>query len=589
MPQYTAPLRDHLFCLYDLLGFECHTRLPPFASFSRDVTEAVLEQSARFAAEVLYPLNRSADKEGVHFKNGEVRTPKGFREAYAQLVEGGWPSLTASPDHGGQGMSHMVNVLFEEMLNGACLSFGLFPGLTRGAYVAIAQHGNDAQKSLYAPRLASGEWAGSMCLTEAHCGTDLGLLKTQAVANSDGSYALTGTKIFISAGEHDLTPNIIYLVLARLPDAPKGSKGISLFLVPKYLVNNDGSLGARNGVACGAVEHKMGIHGCPTCVINFDGATGWLMGDPNQGLKAMFSMMNAERIAVGIHGLAIAEASYQNAVAYARGRLQGRAPTGPRDPLRPADLIIVHPDVRRMLMQQRALTEGCRMLALWAAQALDVSEHHPDPATRKQADETVALMTPVVKAFLTDCGSEVANLGIQVLGGHGFIRANGQEQYVRDVRITQIYEGTNGIQSADLLGRKILHLGLFGRLEAPITAFLKDHERNDSLVEFTTPVAAAFDHLEDATRLLIERAQANAEEVGAAAVDYMRLFALTAVGYLFARAAEAALPKSHEDFYRAKLATARFYMQRILPETASLHAKIVAGAAPVMELDEAMF
>ncbi len=589
MPHYTAPLRDHLFCLFELLDFESHTRLPAFQSFSRDVVEAVLDQSARFATQVLQPLNRSADEEGVHFTAGEVRTPKGFREAYAQLVEGGWPSLTASPDHGGQGMPHMVNVLFEEMMNGACLSFGLFPGLTRGAYVAIAQHGDDAQKALYAPRLASGEWAGSMCLTEAHCGTDLGLLKTQAVAHGDGSYALTGSKIFISAGEHDLTPNIIYLVLARLPDAPRGSKGISLFLVPKYLVNNDGSLGARNGVACGAVEHKMGIHGCPTCVMNFDGATGWLMGEPHQGLKAMFSMMNAERLAVGIHGLAIAEASYQNAVAYARDRLQGRAPSGPRDAAKPADPIIVHPDVRRMLMQQRALTEGCRMLALWAAQALDVSEHHPDPATRKQADDTVALMTPVVKAFLTDCGSEVANLGIQVLGGHGFIRANGQEQYVRDVRITQIYEGTNGIQSADLLGRKILHLGLFGRLEAPITAFLKDHERNDSLVEFTTPVAAAFDHLEDATRLLIERAQANAEEVGAAAVDYMRLFALTAVGYLFARAAEAALPKSHEDFYRAKLATARFYMQRILPETASLHAKIVAGAAPVMELDEAMF
>jgi butyryl-CoA dehydrogenase len=589
MPHYTAPLRDHLFCLYDLLGFQAHTRIPRFEAFSRDVIEAVLEQSARFAAQVLYPLNRSADEEGVHFADGAVRTPRGFKQAYAQLVEGGWPALTASPEHGGQGMPHMVNFLFEEMLNGACLSFGLFPGLTRGAYVAIAQHGSEDQKALYAAKLASGEWAGSMCLTEAHCGTDLGLLKTQAVPKGNGTYSLTGTKIFISAGEHDLTPNIIYLVLARLPDAPKGSKGISLFLVPKVLVNADGSLGARNSVSCGSVEHKMGIHGCPTCVMNFDGATGWLMGEPHHGLKAMFAMMNTERIAVGIHGLAIAEASYQNAVAYARDRLQGRAPLAPRDPSKPADPIIVHPDVRRMLMQQRALTEGCRMLALWTAQALDVSEHHPDPATRKQADDMVALMTPVVKAFLTDCGSEVANLGIQVLGGHGFIRANGQEQYVRDVRITQLYEGTNGIQSADLLGRKILHLGLFDSLANPLRDFVTRHADGDAMADFATPVSAAFDHLEDATRLLIERAKENPEETGAAAVDYLRLLALTTVGYLFARAAEASLPKAAEDFYRAKLATARFYMQRILPETASLHARIVAGAAPVMELDDAMF
>lgn len=589
MPQYTAPLRDHLFCLYDLLDFESHTRIPGFDAFSRDVIEAVLEQSARFASEVLYPLNRSADEEGVHFANGEVKTAKGFKQAYAQLVEGGWPSLTASPDHGGQGMPHMVNFLFEEMLNGASLSFGLFPGLTRGAYVAVAQHGSEAQKALYAPRLASGEWAGSMCLTEAHCGTDLGLLKTTATPHADGSYALTGTKIFISAGEHDFTPNIIYLVLARLPDAPKGTKGISLFLVPKFLVNADGSIGARNGVSCGSVEHKMGIHGCPTCVMNFDGATGWLMGEAHQGLKAMFSMMNTERIAVGIHGLGIAEASYQNAVAYARDRLQGRAPTGPRDPSKPADPIIVHPDVRRMLMVQRALTEGCRMLALWTAQALDVSEHHPDAATRKQADDVVALMTPVVKAFLTDSGSEAANLGIQVLGGHGFIRANGQEQYVRDVRITQLYEGTNGVQSADLLGRKILHLGLFDCFGTPVADFIKANEADAAMAEFLNPLAAAFDHLEDATRLLIERAKENPEEQGAAAVDYMRLFALTALGYLYARAAKAALPKADEDFHRAKLATTRFFMQRILPETASLHAKIVAGAGPVMELDEAMF
>ena len=589
MPQFSAPLRDHLFCLYELFDFEGHAKLSGFDGLSRDVVEAVLEQSARFCSDVVYPLNRIADEEGVHFDHGVVTTPRGFREAYAQLIEGGWPALTAAPEHGGQGMPHMVNILFEEMLNGASLSFGLFPGLTRGAYVLLKDHGSEEQQALYGPKLASGEWSGSMCLTEAHCGTDLGLLKTQAVAKKDGSFALSGTKIFISAGEHDLTENIIYFVLARLPDAPKGSKGISLFLVPKVLVNADGALGARNGVSCGAVEHKMGIHGCPTCVMNFDGATGWLVGEPHQGLKAMFSMMNTERIAVGIHGLAIAEASYQNAVAYARERLQGRAPSGPRDPKKPADPIIVHPDVRRMLLTQRALTEGCRMLALWTAQALDVSERHPSADIRKGAADMVALMTPVVKAFLTDCGSDVANLGVQVLGGHGFIRANGQEQYVRDVRITQIYEGTNGVQSMDLLGRKVLHLNLWDSFAKPVEDFVIAHEGDDRLAEFVAPLAAAHDLLENATALIRERAAADPEEAGAASVDYMRLFALTSLAYLWARAAEASLPRSNDDFHLAKLATARFFMQRILPDTASLHAKIIAGAATVMELDEAMF
>ena len=585
MPQFTPPLRDHLFCLYELLGFEAHAALPGFEAFSRDVVEAVLTQSARFCSDVLYPLNRSADEEGVHFAEGAVATPRGFREAYRQLVEGGWPALTAAPAHGGQGMPHMVNFLFEEMLNGACLSFGLFPGLTRGAYVLLREQGSPEQLARYAPKLASGEWSGSMCLTEAHCGTDLGLLRTQAVPRGDGSYSLSGTKIFISAGEHDLTPNIIYFVLARLPDAPQGTKGISLFLVPKVIVDEDGMLGARNGVSCGAVEQKMGIHGCPTCVMNFDGATGWLMGAPHQGLKAMFAMMNTERIAVGIHGLAVAEASYQNAVAYARERLQGRSPSGARQAAKPADPIIVHPDVRRMLMTQRALVEGCRMLALWTAQALDVSERHEDVSVRQEADALVQLMTPVVKAFLTDCGSEVANIGVQVLGGHGFIRANGQEQYVRDVRVAQLYEGTNGVQAMDLLSRKVLHLGLFESFARPVKALLAVED--DALAEFTAPLAAAFDHLEDATRLIRERTEP--EEAGAAAVDYLRLFAFTALAYLWARAAQVSLPRSHDDFHRAKLATARFFMQRILPDAAALHAKIVAGAAPVMELDEAMF
>ncbi len=589
MPSFSAPLRDHLFCLYDLLDFESHTRLPGFETFSRDVIAAVLEQANRFASEVLYPLNMAADAEGVRLENGAVTTPRGFKDAYRQLVEGGWPALTAAPQHGGQGMPHMVNILFEEMINGACLSFGLFPGLTRGAYVAASLYCTREQQDLYATRLASGEWAGSMCLTEAHCGTDLGLLRTQAEPQADGSYALTGTKIFISAGEHDLTPNIIYFVLARLPDAPKGSKGISMFLVPKVLADPDGALKGRNRLSCGAIEHKMGIHGCPTCVMNFDGAKGWLVGEPHQGLKAMFAMMNTERIAVGIHGLGIAEASYQNAVAYARERLQGRAPSGPREPSKPADPIIVHPDVRRMLLTQRALTEGCRMLALWTAQALDISEHATDTAERQQADDFVALMTPVVKAFLTDCGSEVANLGVQVLGGHGFIRANGQEQYVRDVRITQIYEGTNGVQAMDLLGRKILHLNLFDSFATPVADYVASHGEDGPLTEFIQPLAAALDHLRDATDLIRARASTSPDEPGAAATDYMRLFALTSVAYLWARAAEVSLTRSNDPFYRAKLSTARFYMQRILPQSVALHAMITAGAAPVMELDEAMF
>ncbi len=589
MPVYRAPLHDHLFCLYDVLGFEAHTRLPGFEGFPRDVIEAVLEQAGRFAAEVIFPLNRSADEQGARFENGVVSLPDGFHEAYRALVDGGWPALTCEPEHGGQGMPHMINILFEEMLNAACLSFGLFPGLTRGAYVAIAQHGNAEQQALYAPRLASGEWAGSMCLTEAHCGTDLGLLKTQAVPQADGSYAISGTKIFISAGEHDLAPNIIYLVLARLPDAPQGSKGISMFLVPKVLADGDGALRERNAVSCGAIEHKMGIHGCPTCVMNFDGATGWLVGEAHQGLRAMFAMMNTERIAVGIHGLGIAEASYQNAVAYSRERLQGRAPSGPREPARPADPIIVHPDVRRMLLTQKALTEGCRMLALWTAQALDVSERAADPAERQQADRFVALMTPVVKAFLTDCGSEVANLGVQVLGGHGFIRANGQEQYVRDVRITQIYEGTNGVQAMDLLGRKVLHLDLFESYARPVADFIEAHDDDGPLEEFLAPLAAAHDLLADATELLRQRAASHPEEIGAAASDYMRLFALNALAFLWVRTAKVSLPKSNDEFHRAKLATARFFTQRILPQTAALHAMITAGAASVMEMDEAMF
>lgn len=583
MPAYSAPLRDHLFCLYELFDFEGHTRLPGLDGCTRDIVEPVLEQAARFASEVLSPLNRPADEEGCHFEDGVVTTPKGFRDAYARLVEGGWPSLTCALEHGGQGMPHMVNVLFEEMINAACLSFGLFPGLNRGAYVALARHGTPDQIDRYARKLASGEWAGAMCLTEAQAGTDLGLMRTQAVPRPDGSYALTGTKIFISAGEHDLTPNIVYLVLARLPDAPSGTRGISLFVVPKFIVDGEGLPGVRNGVSCGSIEAKMGMHGNPTCVMNFDGATGWLAGAPHQGLKAMFAMMNTERLAVGIHGLAAAEASLQNARAYARERRQGRAPGSPNV----ADAIIVHADVRRMLMMQKALTEGCRMLALWTAQWLDVSERQADPVLRQQADDVVALLTPVVKAFLTDCGSDVANFGIQIFGGHGFIRANGQEQLVRDVRVTQIYEGTNGVQAMDLLGRKVLGDGgaALSRLLRPVEEELAERSAKAGLAEFVVPAEQALWRLQEATALLTSRANGDVHEPGAAAADYLRLTALTLTGALWTRAAEASLA-GDDPFHRAKCRTARFFMLKILPETHTLLERIRAGADCVMALPE---
>ena len=589
MPQYKAPLRDYHFCLTEVFDYGRHMALPGFADATPDVIAAILEEGAKLAEQVLFPLNQSGDEEGCKLANGEVTTPAGFKEAYRHFVAGGWGSLTCDPAHGGQGLPHMVNFLFEEMMGAANLSFCLYPGLTRGAYVAIAKHGKAGQQALYAAKLASGEWAGSMCLTEAHSGTDLGLLKTQAVAHGGGSFALTGTKIFISAGEHDLAPNIIYLVLARLPDAPKGTKGISLFVVPKFLVNADGSLGARNAVSCGSLEKKLGIHGCSTCVMNFDGATGWLVGEAHQGLKSMFAMMNTERIAVGIQGLAIGEASYQNAVAYARERLQGRAPGGTTHAAQPADPIIVHPDVRRMLLTQRALVEGCRMLALWTAEALDVAERHGDPVVRQQADDFVALLTPVVKAFLTDTGSEAANLGVQVFGGHGYIKANGQEQLMRDARITQIYEGTNGVQALDLLGRKVIHLGLLPSFTAPVSAFIEEQGEDGAMAEFVMPLRGAFGRLQEASDMVAERANDNPAEIGGASVDYLRLFALSALAYLWARAAAVSLPKGNDEFYRTKLATARFYMNRILPQTRALHACIMAGSATLMAPEAASF
>lgn len=591
MPHYAAPLRDYRFCLYELFNADEHMKLPGFADFTPDVVLPALEEAAKFSANVIHPLNRSGDEEGCRLENGIVHTPQGFKEAYRIFCDGGWPSLTCDPAFGGQGMPHMINVLVEEMTCAANLSFSLYPGLTRGAYVALLHHGSEEQKALYLPHLVSGEWAGSMCLTEPHCGTDLGLLRSSAAPRNDDSFSITGTKMFISAGDHDLTANIVYLVLARLPDAPKGTKGISLFLVPKFLVEADGRLGERNTVSCGAIEHKMGIKASATCVMNFDGAKGWLVGEPHQGLKAMFAMMNTERIAVGIQGLGVAEASYQNAVAYARERLQGRAVTGAKFPEKPADPIVVHADVRRMLLTQRVLVEGCRALALWTAQALDVSERHEDPNARQNAADLVALLTPVVKAFLTDCGSEIANLGMQIFGGHGYIRANGQEQLVRDVRVTQIYEGSNGIQALDLVGRKLAQDQ--GR---PMRNFLQQisthiaaKKSDAAMVEFIEPLAKALARLQQATVAIAEHGPANPDEAAAAATEYLRLFALTATAYLWARMAELSIGKQDDAFYRAKLGTARFYMERILPQTGALLSAIMAGSSTMMEFNAADF
>lgn len=594
MASYTAPLRDMRYVLFDLMEGDRLATLPGFEDFTRDLIDPVLDEAAKVCEQVLHPINRSGDEEGCTFENGVVRTPKGFREAYTLFREGGWTSISCDPAHGGQGWPKSVGILIEEMICSANLSFGMYPGLSHGAYVALHAHGSDELKETYLPKLVDGTWSGTMCLTEPHCGTDLGLLRTKAVPQGDGSFKLTGTKIFISAGEHDLTENIIHLVLARLPDAPKGVKGISLFLVPKYRVNPDGTPGASNGVSCGSIEHKMGIKASSTCVMNFDDSVGWLVGEANKGMRAMFAMMNTERLSVGVQGLGLAEASYQGAVAYARERLQGRSLTGTKHPDKPADPIIVHPDVRRMLLTHRAYVEGSRALAAWVGRAIDDEEHHPDPAVRAEAEEFVALMTPVVKALLTDLGFEATNLGMQVFGGHGFIREHGMEQYVRDCRIAQIYEGTNGIQALDLVGRKLpANAGRnLRRFFHPVSAFIEAKVEDEQLGEFVQPLAKAFVRLQQATAQVARVGMANPDEAGAAATDYLRLLGLTALGYLWARMAEVSLSKLDNDpdgFHRAKIATARFYVERVLPQTNALFAMVMAGGKSMMAFDEAAF
>jgi alkylation response protein AidB-like acyl-CoA dehydrogenase len=594
MTTYKAPLRDYRFVLDELLEVDRLASLPGYADATPEIFAAVLEEGGKLCEEVLFPLNRSGDEEGCTYENGAVRTPKGFREAYRTFREGGWTSLGCDPEYGGQGLPHTLNFCLEEMICSANFSFGMYPGLSSGAYRALHMHGSDEQKRRHLPRLVDGTWSGTMCLTEPQCGTDLGLIRTKAEPTGDGTYKISGTKIFISAGEHDLTDNILHLVLARLPDAPAGIRGISLFLVPKFRVGEDGAVGARNGVRCGSIEHKMGIKASSTCVMNFDEAEGTLVGKPHSGMRAMFTMMNSARLGVALQGLGIGEVAYQSARAYASDRLQGRALTGTKAQDKPADPIIVHPDVRRMLLTMKAQNEAARALACWIGFNIDIAEKHPDVAERDAAEDLVALMTPVLKSHFTDAGFEAANLGVQVMGGHGYIREQGMEQLVRDARIAQIYEGANGIQALDLVGRKLpMHNGrLLRRFFHPVDSFIAEHKDVAEMQEFVLPLAKALGKLQQATVLIAQRGLRNPDEAGAAASDYLKLFALTASAFMWARMVKVSLPKLAGDeswFYKGKLATARFFMSRILPETSSLLTIISAGAKPLMELEAEAF
>ena len=593
MPSYTAPLRDMHFVLFVLLDVERElAAMPRYAGVDRAVIEAVLEEAAKFATQVIQPLNQVGDREGCTWHgDGVVAAPSGFKAASAQFVAAGWPSLSCDPDYGGQGLPVVVNNRCFEMWNSSNQAWLMYAGLSHSAYECLVAFGTDEQKATYLTKIVSGEWTGTMCLTEPHCGTDLGLLRTKATANDDGSFALTGTKIFISAGEHDLAPNILHLVLARLPDAPPGVKGISLFLVPKFLPDGAGGIGARNAIHAGSIEHKMGIHGNATCVMNLDGATGWLIGEPHRGLAAMFVMMNSARLGVGMQSLGQAEVAYQNAAAYAKTRLQGRAATGAVFPAQPADPLLVHPDVRRMLMTARAYTEGGRALAAWSALLIDREHSHPDAAVRADAAALMAFLTPVVKAFLTDNGWETTTLCQQVFGGHGYIDESGMDQFVRDARINMIYEGTNGIQALDLLGRKVLgDAGArYRRFAGLVAAFLQEHEAREDLREFTGPLAKLLADTTAITAELARRAQADPNEVGAASVPYLRIIGHLVFAWLWARMATLAIARPGDAFHRAKLVTARFYFARLLPETAARLAEIRSGAGVLMALPDDEF
>ncbi|MEJ6656304.1 MAG: acyl-CoA dehydrogenase C-terminal domain-containing protein [Pseudomonas sp.] len=594
MAEYQAPLRDIRFVLNETFeADQLWQSLPGLnGAIDAETADAMLEEAAKITSQTIAPLNRNGDEEGAVWNNGEVTTPAGFKEAYTTYAEGGWVGLAGNAEYGGLGMPKTLGVQVEEMIYGANSSFALYIALTAGSTLALDAHGSEELKQKYLPNMYAGTWAGTMCLTEPHAGTDLGIIRTKAVPEADGSYAVTGTKIFITGGEHDLTENIIHLVLAKLPDAPAGPKGISLFLVPKFLVNEDGSLGERNTLSCGSIEHKMGIKGSATCVMNFDGAKGYLIGEVNKGLNAMFTMMNYERLSIGIQGIGCGEASYQTAVAYARERIQSRAPTGATQPDKAADPIIVHPDVRRMLLTMKAMNEGSRAFSTYVGMQLDISKFAEDEQIKKKGEDLVALLTPVAKAFFTDVGFENCVHGQQVLGGHGYIREWGQEQLVRDVRIAQIYDGTNCIQALDLMGRKtVANGGAFFKVFADeIDGFITDNGAAE-MGEFVQPLQSALENLKQLTAQVIESSKTNPNEVGAASVEYLHTFGYTAYAYMWARMAKAALAAEQDGdgFYQAKLATARFYFKRLLPRVQSLSAAVRAGSEPLFELDATQF
>ena len=598
MPIYKAPVDDVLFLLNDVFHIERHNNLPGFADASPDVVEAILGEAAKLCEEVLLPLNRVGDIEGcTRHEDGSVTTPKGFKAAYKQVVDGGWVGISAPAEYGGQGLPSTLTLIVNEFMCAANMAFAMYPGLTQGAIAALLAHAPPEQRSKYLPKMIAGTWTGTMNLTEPHCGTDLGLLRTKAVKQPDGSYKVTGTKIFISAGEHDLAENVVHLVLARIEGAPAGTKGISLFVCPKFLVKEDGSLGARNALSCGSIEHKMGIHGNSTCVMNYDGATGWLMGEANRGLHAMFTMMNEARLGVGVQGLAQSEVAYQNAVTYAKERLQGRALSGTKNKDKPADPIIVHPDVRRTLMTIRAFNEAARALVVWAALNSDLAHRAGDDKTRAAADDHMGLLTPVIKGVLTDTGFANTVMAQQMFGGHGYIAEHGMEQFVRDARITMLYEGANGIQALDLVGRKLPKDG--GRalqtFFAEVQTFIKEQGADAAMKVYVEPLGKALGHLQQATMWFVQNAMAKPDNAAAGSYDYMHLFGLVALGYMWCRMAAVAREKlkaganGSTERMNAKLITGRFFMERMLPETGAQLARIQSGAASTMELPDEAF